>query len=103
KHFKELTSLTPGQYQKRLRLIEARRLMLYQGSTASNAAYAVGYESVPHFTRDYRQMFGAPPAQDIRNTERLAHGRRRSRQGGLCLISFTETSYKLIKNKSFSG
>ncbi|MGB3611666.1 MAG: AraC family transcriptional regulator [Cellvibrio sp.] len=74
KHFKQLTSLTPGQYQKRLRLIEARRLMLYQGSTASNAAYAVGYESVPHFTRDYRQMFGAPPAQDIRNTERLAHG-----------------------------
>jgi AraC-like DNA-binding protein len=66
KHFKELTSLTPGQYQKRLRLIEARRLMLYGGYNASNAAYAVGYESVPQFTRDYRRLFGAPPAQDMR-------------------------------------
>lgn len=67
RRFKELTSLTPGQYQKRLRLIEARRLMLYEGSSASDAAYEVGYESVPQFTRDYRRMFGAPPKREISN------------------------------------
>lgn len=65
KHFKDLTSLTPGQYQKRLRLIEARRLMLYQGLSASTAAYEVGYESVSQFNRDYRRMFGAPPRRDV--------------------------------------
>lgn len=64
KHFKELTSLTPGQYQKRLRLIEARRLMLYDGTTASRAAYEVGYESVSQFSRDYVRMFGTPPKRD---------------------------------------
>ncbi len=65
KHFKDLTSFTPGQYQKRLRLIEARRLMLYQGLSASTAAYEVGYESVSQFNRDYRRMFGAPPRRDV--------------------------------------
>lgn len=70
KRFKELTSLTPGQYQKRLRLIEARRLMLYEGFNASSAAYAVGYESVPQFTRDYSRMFGAPPKRDVGNADK---------------------------------
>lgn len=70
KRFRELTSLTPGQYQKRLRLIEARRLMLYEGSSASGAAYEVGYESVPQFTRDYSRMFGAPPKRDISNANK---------------------------------
>jgi AraC-like DNA-binding protein len=64
KHFKKLTSLTPGQYQKRLRLVEARRLMLDEGLQASRAAFDVGYESVSQFTREYRRMFGAPPRQD---------------------------------------
>lgn len=64
KHFKALTSLTPGQYQKRLRLIEARRLMLEEGFSASAAAFAVGYESVSHFTRDYGRLYGAPPRRD---------------------------------------
>jgi len=45
-----------GQYQKRLRLIEAHRLMLFQGLSASTAAYEVGYESVSQFNRDYRRM-----------------------------------------------
>jgi len=70
KHFKDLTSLTPGQYQKRLRLIEARRLMLYQAANASTAAYEVGYESVPQFNRDYRRLFGAPPLRDIQDERR---------------------------------
>ncbi|KAK0329166.1 hypothetical protein LTR94_037887, partial [Friedmanniomyces endolithicus] len=50
-HFRAVTSLTPVQYQKRLRLIEARRLMLYEGVTANKAAYEVGYESSSQFTR----------------------------------------------------
>jgi AraC-like DNA-binding protein len=64
KHFKHMTSLTPGQYQKRLRLIEARRLMLDEGFTASSAAFEVGYESVSQFTREYRRLFQAPPKRD---------------------------------------
>lgn len=66
RHFKALTSLTPIQFQKQLRLVEARRLMLDEGLAASRAAFAVGYESVPHFTRDYARLFGAPPRQDVR-------------------------------------
>jgi len=64
-HFRAVTSLSPLQFQKQLRLIESRRLMLWEGKTASSAAYAVGYESVPQFTREYRRMFGRPPARDI--------------------------------------
>lgn len=70
-HFKRVTSLSPLQFQKRLRLIEARRLMQAQGIGASSAAYAVGYESVPQFTREYGRMFGAPPVADLRAAERL--------------------------------
>lgn len=65
-HFKRVTSLSPLQFQKRLRLIEARRLMHAQGASASSAAYAVGYESVPQFTREYGRMFGATPVADVR-------------------------------------
>lgn len=65
KHFKHLTSLTPVQYQKRLRLIEARRLMLDEGFSASSAAFEVGYESISQFTREYRRMFQAPPKRDV--------------------------------------
>lgn len=65
-HFKAVTSLSPLQFQKHLRLIEARRLMLAEQANASSAAYAVGYESVPQFTREYRRMFGLPPVQDTR-------------------------------------
>ncbi|MGW9232047.1 AraC family transcriptional regulator [Pseudorhizobium sp. NPDC055634] len=64
KHFKAVTSLTPTQYQKRLRLIEARRLMREKGLTASMAAFEVGYESSSHFTRDYGRLFNAPPKRD---------------------------------------
>lgn len=66
KHFKDYTSLTPVQYQKRLRLIEARRLMLYEGVTANKAAFEVGYESTSQFTREYARLFGAPPRRDAR-------------------------------------
>jgi AraC-like DNA-binding protein len=65
-HFRAATTLSPLQFQKQLRLIEARRMMLSQGSSASHAAYAVGYESVPQFTREYGRMFGASPMLDIK-------------------------------------
>ena len=65
-HFRAHTSLTPLQFQKQLRLIEARRLMISEGEMISNAAYAVGYESVPQFTREYGRLFGLSPARDIR-------------------------------------
>ncbi|MCT7376797.1 AraC family transcriptional regulator [Chelativorans salis] len=65
KHFRHMTSLTPGQYQKRLRLIEARRLMLDEGFSASSAAFEVGYESVSQFTREYGRLFKAPPKRSV--------------------------------------
>ncbi|ATD68849.1 AraC family transcriptional regulator [Luteimonas chenhongjianii] len=68
RHFKAVTSLSPRQFQKHLRLIEARRLMQSQGLPAGSAAYAVGYESVPQFTREYGRMFGRTPAADARAT-----------------------------------
>jgi AraC-like DNA-binding protein len=64
-HFKTLTAMTPLQYQKQLRLIEARRLMLTDAANASNAAYRVGYESASQFSREYARMFGAPPKRDV--------------------------------------
>jgi AraC-like DNA-binding protein len=66
RHFRSVTSLSPLQFQKQLRLIEARRLMLSAGMTASSAAFAVGYESVPQFTREYGRMFGLPPVRDAK-------------------------------------
>jgi len=65
-HFRAFTSLSPLQFQKQLRLVEARRMMLSDGASASHAAYTVGYESVPQFTREYARLFGAPPVRDIR-------------------------------------
>ncbi|MFC4273645.1 AraC family transcriptional regulator [Achromobacter aloeverae] len=63
--FRSVTSMTPLQFQKQLRLIEARRLMLAEGASSSVAAFAVGYESVPQFTREYGRMFGLPPSRDV--------------------------------------
>lgn len=64
-HFKAITRMTPLEYQKQLRLQEARRLMLVGGATASTAGFAVGYDSPSQFSREYRRLFGAPPRQDI--------------------------------------
>ena len=57
--------MSPLQYQKQLRLLEARRLMLAEDADATHAAYQVGYESPSQFSREYSRMFGAPPIQDI--------------------------------------
>lgn len=69
-HFRAITGLTPLQFLKQSRLIEARRMMLADGSAISHAAYAVGYESIPQFTREYSRMFGMPPARDMRETKK---------------------------------
>ncbi|MFG1422201.1 AraC family transcriptional regulator [Roseixanthobacter liquoris] len=64
-HFKAVTSLSPLQFQKRLRLVEARRRLHGEGAAIAEAAFDVGYESVSHFTRDYTRLFGAPPRRDL--------------------------------------
>ena len=72
RQFKALTGMTPLQYQKRLRLIEARRLIMGTATRAESAAYAVGYESASQFSRDYVRMFGLPPARDGARLRRQA-------------------------------
>jgi AraC-like DNA-binding protein len=64
-HFKALTAMTPLQYQKQMRLHEARRMMLVANTDAASAAHHVGYESPSQFNREYRRMFGTPPGRDI--------------------------------------
>lgn len=64
-HFKALTSMSPLQYQKALRLQEARRLMLVEQLDAASASHRVGYESPSQFSREYRRMFGVPPLKDV--------------------------------------
>jgi len=65
RHFKEVTSMSPLQYQKQLRLLSARHLMLAENADATHTAYQVGYESTSQFSREYSRMFGAPPIKDI--------------------------------------
>jgi len=64
-HFKLITAMSPLQYYKRLRLTEARQIMLTEQTDAASAAYRVGYESPSQFSREYARMFGAPPVRDI--------------------------------------
>lgn len=64
-YFRELTAMSPLQYQKHLRLTEARRLMLSEKLDAAKVAYHVGYESPSQFSREYSRLFGAPPKRDI--------------------------------------
>lgn len=64
-HFKAVTSMSPLQYQKQLRLHEARRLLTSRASDVTSAAYTVGYESPSQFSRDYSRLFGAPPTRDV--------------------------------------
>jgi AraC-like DNA-binding protein len=64
-HFKSVTAMSPLQFQKQLRLQEARRLMLGQNLDATSAAYDVGYEDSSHFNREYKRLFGEPPMRDV--------------------------------------
>ena len=79
-HFRSLTALSPLQFQKQLRLQEARRLMLAEHLDATTAAFQVGYESPSQFNREYGRLFGAPPRRDITNLRRMAVGQERDSQ-----------------------
>jgi AraC-like DNA-binding protein len=67
-HFKAITAMSPLQFQKRMRLQAARRLMLGEGLDAAGAGHRVGYGDALQFTREYKRLFGAPP---MRDAERL--------------------------------
>lgn len=71
-HFRAVTAMSPLQYQKQLRLQEARRLLLSENIDAATAGYRVGYESPSQFSREYSRMFGDPPARDLRRLRELA-------------------------------
>jgi AraC-like DNA-binding protein len=64
-HFKSVTAMSPLQFQKQIRLQEARRLMLGEDLDAASAGHRVGYEDPAYFSRDYKKLFGAPPQRDI--------------------------------------
>ncbi|MGE0918257.1 AraC family transcriptional regulator N-terminal domain-containing protein [Trichlorobacter lovleyi] len=71
-HFRSITAQSPLQFQKHLRLHEARRLMLAESLDAATAAFQVGYESPSQFNREYNRMFGAPPLRDISKLRQMA-------------------------------
>lgn len=71
-HFRALTAMSPLQFQKQLRLQEARRLMLGEGLDAASAGYRVGYGDASHFTREYKRLFGAPPMRDVEQLREVA-------------------------------
>ncbi len=71
-HFKAVTAMSPLQFQKRLRLQEARRLMLGEDLDAASAAYRVGYQDASHFNREYKSLFGVPPMRDVQRLRGIA-------------------------------
>jgi AraC-like DNA-binding protein len=79
-HFKRVTAMSPRQYQKLLRLQEARRLLMTDAVDAATAGFRVGYQSPSQFSRDYRRAFGAPPATDSRQSRRATPERGSSAQ-----------------------
>jgi AraC-like DNA-binding protein len=81
RQFKALTSLTPLQYQKQLRLLEARRLMASRTFNVEAAAFEVGYESASQFSREYARMFGAPPKRDLRDLQTVINAGRAHEAG----------------------
>ncbi|BDA77461.1 AraC family transcriptional regulator [Leptospira kobayashii] len=71
RQFKQITGLSPIQFQKQLRLLEARKLLVFSGYPVSHAAFEVGYESVSQFNREYSRFFGTPPARDASNLRQI--------------------------------
>jgi AraC-like DNA-binding protein len=74
-HFKTVTAMSPSQFQKQLRLQEARRLMLGEDLDAASAAYRVGYHDASHFNREYKSLFGVPPMRDMQRLREAAQDR----------------------------
>lgn len=81
-HFKAVTAMSPLQYQKQLRMQEARRLMFGEQVDAATAGHRVGYESQSQFSREYSRFFGMPPARDIRRLRELQLGERTGERAG---------------------
>jgi len=79
-HFKAVTAMSPLQFQKQMRLQEARRLMLGEGLDAASAGYRVGYNDPSQFNREYKRLFGLPPLRDV---ERLREAARESTGDGV--------------------
>lgn len=71
-HFKAVTAMSPLQFQKHLRLQEARRLMLSENLDAGEAGFRVGYDDASHFSREYKRHFGEPPTRDVERLRELA-------------------------------
>ena len=71
-HFKAVTAMSPLQFQKQIRLQEARRLMLSEGLDAARAGYRVGYNDASHFNREYKRLFGLPPLRDVEQLREAA-------------------------------
>jgi len=71
-HFKAATTMSPLQFQKQLRLQEARRLMLSGNLDAGEAGFKVGYDDASHFSREYKRHFGEPPMRDVERLRELA-------------------------------
>jgi AraC-like DNA-binding protein len=83
-HFKAVTAMSPSQFQKQLRLQEARRLMLSEDLDAQAAAYRVGYNDASHFNREYKSLFGIPPMRDVQRLREEA-------------LAFSSTSYGIYQ------
>jgi AraC-like DNA-binding protein len=71
-HFKAVTAMSPLQFQKQIRLQEARRLMLGESLDAASVAYRVGYDDASHFNREYKRLFGLPPMRDVERLREAA-------------------------------
>src|SRR5712691_2598658 len=84
-HFKAVTAMSPLQFQKRLRLLEARRLMLGGDLDAASAAYRVGYHDASHFNQEYKSLFGVPPMRDVQQLREEAQDR-----AGRCAREITD-------------
>jgi len=89
-HFKLATNMTPLQYQKRLRLQEARRLLVFEVASVASAAHRVGYESASQFSREYARTFGVSPSQDVRELRTSLFQSRGGRPPGLEELSQAE-------------
>jgi AraC-like DNA-binding protein len=71
-HFRAVTAMSPLQFQKRMRLQEARHLMLAEDLDAASAGYRVGYGDASQFNREYKRLFGAPPMRDVEQLREAA-------------------------------
>jgi AraC-like DNA-binding protein len=97
-YFRQLTAMSPLQYQKWSRLNEARRLMLNEDLDAASAAFEVGYESPSQFSREYTQLFGTPPKRDIGEHDEVAPPAVMEQRIAQLRRAGTEVEYRKFKD-----